>query len=100
MKTLKNIRVFPDSEDSKETYADLVCVCVSYANPQKGITIDEQRKRMRILEVVENATTPPESDMQFEDSDADLLKALVKAYPWGIVKKEIVQFGDAVEAMN
>lgn len=79
-----------------QTYKHLVIACLNHVNPQIGINIEEQRKRMRILDAVEKAN----DELVLEDADAEILKGLVNAMPWAVVKKEIVQFSDDVSAME
>jgi hypothetical protein len=92
MKNLTNVKF--QIGDMKQSYAELVKACASNIG-KEGVSIAEQRKRIRILDVVEKN----EEVMNFEDADADVLKSLVSSMPWALVNKDIVAFGDAVEKM-
>ncbi len=93
MKTLE-LKSFTIEGAKETTYKDLIKACVNNVG-QQGATMEEQRKRMRILDALESSDT----SLELEDADANLLKGLVQSMQWAIVNKNLVEFGDAVEKM-
>jgi hypothetical protein len=81
-------------EQADASYADLIRACAKHVG-QTGVDIDEQRKRFRILDVLDKT---PEI-IELEDADAEHLKGLVKKMQWALVSKDVVAFGDAVEKL-
>jgi hypothetical protein len=55
---------------------------------EKGVSYDEMRNRLRILDVVEAADENAEQ-LDFEDSDHALLARLTKEFRFGLVKREL-----------
>lgn len=82
--------------DEKTTYSDLLKVIINSV-PQQGLTIGEQRDRIKLLNKVE---AEAEEDMLLEEAEANQLKAMVSEHKWAIVSKELVVFGDDVENME
>lgn len=80
--------------ESEQSYAELVKACAMSIG-KNGLPVDEQRKRFRLMDVLEKGG----DNLSFEDADAALLKELVKGMPWAVCLREIVEFGDAVEKM-
>jgi hypothetical protein len=60
---------------------------------QKGATIDEMRKGIRVLDALDAAT---DDVLSLEDADWQHLKEKVEAMPWAIVDRRIIQFHDDV----
>lgn len=81
----------------KSTYKDFIIACLNFVQQDKGIKIDEQRKRIRILDAVENANG---LDIIFEDADAAELTVLVDNMVWAIFSKDVVAFVDDVKNMK
>jgi hypothetical protein len=64
-------------------------------NRQTGVTIDEMRKGIRILDALD-ATT--DDILILEDADWQALKEKTEAFPWGMVDRRLLMFYDDVVA--
>jgi len=60
---------------------------------QNGISMDEMRKGIRVLDALDAAQ---EGVLALEDADWEHLKAKVEHMPWGMVDRRIVQFYDDI----
>ena len=90
---LKTIKV---QEAAPETnYKEFIKACVNYVVIGEGVTAEEQRKRIRILDAVEASG----EELVLEDVDAATLKGLVAKMVWSLVSPALVQFCDDVAAM-
>jgi hypothetical protein len=94
LKTL-NLPVSP-IDPKKSTTKDLLKIAVNNL-PQGGITADEMRRRIKILDKIDEAG---EEFLRLEDAVADELQKLVAMMRWTIVDKEILTFCDDVEHMT
>lgn len=94
---LKSVKI-----GNEEVQYESLISTVSKSIPQgsHGFDLGEQRRRIRILDVVEKLETPKPESVTFEDQDAELLKTLVKTQSWMIVDRGLVQFCEDVEAMT
>jgi hypothetical protein len=61
-------------------------------DPQRGVDIEEMRKSIKVLDVVDGSN----GVLELEDADYDYLKAKTLAMQWGVIDKRIVQFVDEV----
>jgi len=85
MKTLENRETALDKDkDEKMTYFDLFKVVLENKG-QDGFTIQEMRKRLRVMEILEKGT----ENAEMEDDDFETLKACWDAMKWGIVSKDV-----------
>ena len=75
------------------TYIDLVRVCVN-AVKQGGFTVDEMRKRQRILDAVDKEK---DGKMSLEDEDVKILKGCVAQMKWLTVHKDVIAFSDYIK---
>jgi hypothetical protein len=73
------------------TYADLCMVCVNRM-PDGGFTVDDMRKRFRVIDQLDKA----DGHIEVEDADYALLKTLVNGFRWPAMSAEIVEFVDDV----
>ena len=90
---LKTIKV---QEGAPETnYKEFIKACVNYVKAGDGVTAEDQRKRLRILDAVEASG----EELTLEDADAANLKDLVSKMIWSLVSPALVQFCDDVAAM-
>lgn len=80
--------------DCKQIKAsDLIRTIVQRTDAQSGISIDQMRKRMRILDALDGS----KGTMSLEDADYELLLDLLRRFPFGVADKEIVTIADAIE---
>lgn len=75
-------------------YAALIRNCLNATEPNKPIMLDEQRKRVRVLDALEAAGD--EVFMMLEDADAKVLEECVRKMPWAMLSPGIVEFSDSV----
>lgn len=95
MKTLELKTIQFNGKDLK--YSEWIKACVTFPGINgQGYNLEEGRKRMRILTVLEKSV----DKLELEDNDADLLKTLVEAMLWVTATQEIIEFGDAVRDMK
>lgn len=88
MKTLENKGVeFAEDVD----YFKLIESCVN-VTPEKGFTVKEMKKRLRVLDALNGDKTA-----EIEDADFKVLKNCVEQMKWAIMHKEIVDFVDYIE---
>lgn len=59
---------------------------------QAGVSIDEMRKGIRVLDALDAAGDV----LELEDADWQHLKTKTEAMPWGMVDRRILQFVDDV----
>jgi len=85
MKTVENRPTTLDkNKDEKMGYFDLFKIAVENKG-QDGFTIQEMRKRLRVIEALEKNT----EKVELEDGDFETLKACFDAMKWGIISKDI-----------
>lgn len=91
MKTI----TFPDVEGGKALSA--VKAVVEAA--QNGATVGEQRKRLKLLDVIEKALKSGDGmALTLEDEEHERLKALFEQHRWPAVIRDVVRIGDAIDA--
>jgi hypothetical protein len=59
---------------------------------QRGVSIDEMRRGIRILDKLDAST----DILELEDADYDHLKAKVEVMQWGMVERNLLDFIDTV----
>lgn len=74
--------------------SDLLKNCLN-APPQGGLTPEDMRKRIKVLDVLEAST----DTLELEDADAETLKACVGEMRWTLINKDILHLCDAVKAL-
>jgi len=62
---------------------------------QAGANLEALRKRARLWDALDANTDP--CGIQLEDADADLLKTLYAAFPWGMATRELLKHIEAVD---
>lgn len=90
---IKNIKL----GNNESNYKELITASLNFVPQEKGLKIDEQRKRLRILEALEKSDGVT---LTLEDADAETLVALIDSMVWAIFSKDIVQFTDDIKAMK
>jgi hypothetical protein len=73
-------------------------VVANTQEPNKGITAEEMRSRIRLLDALDqaNGKEPSPTYLRFEDSDFNLLQKLMKTTQFAIVDRRIVEVADDV----
>jgi len=74
-------------------YADFIKASINSV-VKGGFSIDDIRKRTRILDAVENQK---EGKIILEDADLVTLKGCIKVMKWAFVHKDIIKFVDDIE---
>lgn len=87
---LKNI----ETEPTLNYRESLKAIVQSPVAPQAGVTIDEMRKSVRILNILEDAKD--NEDISLEDADYDLLKQKVEKFPYSSSSKTLLDFIDSI----
>lgn len=63
--------------------------------PQDGFSVDEMRKRIKILDKLEDSGEGS-SVIEFDDQEFALISQLAKSFKWGMLDKFIVEFADSL----
>lgn len=92
MKTIENKKISIPGDIKK--YSGLITVCVQNP-PQGGYDVDEMRKRIKIIDIIEKGGTA----LVFEDADFDCLKQCVNSMRWAYMHKEILNFLDYISGL-
>lgn len=83
------------------SYSDILRACVNSIADDRGlpipITIEEMKKRLRILDVLDSSKN---SNIILEDADAAKLQELVANHKWLNIEREIVEMVDFVAEMK
>ena len=72
--------------------ADVYTMAVKFSQ-QGGVSIDEMRKRVRVLDAIENNKDPVA--LLLEDADHATLAEALKVVPWSVSTKELLMIIDA-----
>jgi len=90
----KVVTTSPNGVDGELDYKDYIKTIVSMPyEGQKGLTIDEIRSSMRVLQALEKASGDV---LDLEDQDFDYMKKKVNAARFNFASAEILQFIDDV----
>jgi len=65
--------------------------------PEKGLSINAMRERMRILDVIEKSE---KGDITLEDADFKTLKTLFDAFGWLQPHKDLLELADHLEELS
>jgi hypothetical protein len=63
--------------------------------PPDGFTVDEMRKRIKILDKIE-ASGEGSTVIEFDDQEFALISQLTKTFKWGLLDKFIIEFADSL----
>ena len=93
MKKFENKKTEILDGETMMSYAQLANLCVKNINPQKGLTLEEMRQGIKIMDIL---LSEPEI-IDLEDSDYEFLLQKVNTMPWAMYHKDIVAFADEVK---
>lgn len=93
MKTLE-LKILSDSDNFKLDYHSQLLACVRAPMGERGMDIEEMRKSIRVMDVLEKSESGKWIDL--EDADYEHLKQKVGAMRWTMAHRFIVQFVDDV----
>lgn len=89
----------PEGPSKEATYASM-CINAAQSFRREGFTVDEMKKRFRIIDALEPIADNPKGQAKLEDADADHLKAILDGFPWSAVEREIVEMTDYVSELK
>lgn len=90
MKSLKNetTEIVKDKDnDTKQTYADLLIVCLNNV-PNGGFTPELMAARVRVIDIVKKGGDV----IELEDADAKTAKEAVNSVRWNGLHSDLVKF--------
>jgi hypothetical protein len=97
MKKIENRTMEPAVEGGKgATYAEMCRTAINNV-PRDGFTVDEMRKRLKIMDALDAAKDKAEIDI--EDADLATLKHCVSEVRWIRLDKAILAFVDYIQAL-
>lgn len=79
---------FKGSEETTVKYSDLIALAIDIV-PQGGFTVTDVEKRIRIKHQLKEVK---DGKMQFEDSDFEALKGIIKNSRWVYYDEELNDF--------
>lgn len=89
LKTLED----PKSQLPVVEYREVLKTVVSRPlDPQKGADITEMRESIRLLDALDAA----DGTLRLEDADYNLLTMKLKAFPWNVIDRRILQLIDDI----
>lgn len=96
-KVIKLKKLGKEGESGQLDYAAMIRVIIqSPTNPQQGLTVEEIRKSVRVLEALDKA----KGKLELEDADYDVLKTKVENFRFGLAHKDILTFIDDIIAVG
>jgi hypothetical protein len=82
-----------DAAAAPLVYADAIRMVIRQPlDPSKGVSIEEMRKGIRILDKLDAAG----NTLDLEDADYEHLKAKLEGMAWGMVDRDLLDFIDTV----
>jgi hypothetical protein len=90
--------VISKDEQGNEIKADykwLASQCVGMT-PGDKLTVEEMRKRYRILDAIEKADT----EILLEDADFEKLKSMVIGFQWWFMSPNLIEFEDYIKELK
>jgi hypothetical protein len=93
---MKTIKLRPEIVSGNERISSAGVLRLVAANsPQKALSVDEMRRRVRILDALDNLPNDAES-MHLEDEDVKTLIAAIDAFPWASANRHLLAIIDDV----
>lgn len=94
---LKSVPIVLFGEEGDFLYRnEIKAITEMPANPEKGVSIDEMRKSIRILDKLEGSS----DILELEDADFEFLLEKVRKATWGSNNRVFVEFVDYFEELN
>jgi hypothetical protein len=91
---MKKIIFRPHLENDKASPKDILTQVVSFS-PAKPISIEEMRRRVKVLEGLE-AMGPNDTELILEDGDHKILKDALENFPWNAANRTLLNVIDDV----
>lgn len=76
-------------------YGDLIKTVIGTLTAD-GVTIAQMRQRMKIIDVC----TAGGEVLSFEDTDFSFIKDQISFFRWGVMNKDIIDFGEYIAEMK
>tara|TARA_R110002153_G_scaffold274298_2_gene448208 strand:- start:28695 stop:29018 length:324 start_codon:yes stop_codon:yes gene_type:complete len=95
---MKKIHLLAAVEGKTPSYLELIRACTNATPQGKPVMLDDQRKRVRILNKLDALGDATPTELLLEDADAATLTVCITEMPWAIVSKDILTFADTVIA--
>lgn len=93
MKEIK-LKILDTGELTQLDYKELIkSMIATPSNPRAGLTLDEVRKGVRVLGVLENS----KEVLTLEDADYNLLVKKLDTFKFGTAHKNIIEFADDIK---
>ena len=91
------LKILGNEKSGKFNYSELIrAIIQSPTNPQQGLTVEDVRKAVRVLDALDIA----KDKLELEDADYEVLKTKVENFKFGIAHKNIVTFIDDILAVG
>jgi hypothetical protein len=74
-------------------YREVIKNVINGVDPREGLSVDEMRKRLRVVDALEACDGPV---LELEDADYELLARKVREMKWIVVDRVIVDFCDDI----
>ena len=82
-----------ENEPGQLDYAAMIRVIIqSPTNPQQGLTVEDVRKAVRVLDALDKS----KDKLELEDADYEVLKTKLDAFKFGFAHKNIITFVDDI----
>jgi len=89
----------PEGESKKATYADLIIQALKAFRPE-GFTLDDMRKRWKLIDKFEPLCKKPAGKIKIEDKEAGDLQEIMKDFKWLAMDRELLEMTDAILKMK
>lgn len=97
MKTIQLRTVQATDSSAALVYADAIRTVIRQPlDTNRGVSIDEMRKGIRILDKLDEAEKTNSGQLSLEDADYEHLKQKIEAMSWGMVDRHLLEFIDTV----
>jgi hypothetical protein len=96
MKTVKNQQTHIKNGENFLNRGDLIKLAAVSPPPDRGITIQDMRSRMRVLDAIDKAGS---GDIEFEDADFAVAKRLFEGFGWISPHKDLIDLADHLDEL-
>lgn len=91
---MKKIKLRKDDNEQLTTVG--IIKLVAGNSPNKPLGVDEMRRRVRILDVIEAVESTTADHVFLEDEDAKALNVAIEGFPWSTANKQLLAIIDDV----
>lgn len=91
------LKIIGDKKSGIFNYSELIRAIVqSPTNPQQGLTVEDVRKAVRVLDALDKS----KGKLELEDADYEILKTKLENFKFGIAHKNLLTFIDDILAVG